>query len=157
MIHKKIALAIAVLTLSASSFACTLRYVDDPSLRTVVDRNGGYSVTDEQCEFLSQHGLALFVSGHSSIFGNNAVSTAWAEVRLTNPETGIVSNVSSTYTAANTANPSKGMSDAMLYDAVRKATATLDFVTAAQQVEAFLKKGNDSASKNKRSLNVKTR
>lgn len=133
-------LAAALLLLSSPGFACTLQFVDTQELRSVTDANGGYPVTLEQCQFLSKRGLALHVSGHASVFGGGAVATAWAQVRLTNAKLGVVSNSLGAYNSANTANPTGGTANAMLYTAIREAIARLDFVTAAQQVDAYVAK-----------------
>lgn len=128
-----------LLGLSSSCFACTLQFVDTPELRSVADAYGGYPVSENQCQFLSNRGLALHISGHASVFGG-AVSTAWAQVRLTNATMGVVSDISEGHNSANTESPTRATANAMLYDAIRQAISRLDFQTAAQQVENYLKK-----------------
>jgi len=138
-------------TWALPSMACTaFSSVEVPQVRDVAIANGGYEISDIQCQLLQRKGLVLQVIGYSKVLSGTAVS--WAEVRLKDPAIGTVSDLAGLSTFANSANGTQAFADQLLLTAIKEAIGRLNFDVAAAQIDNYRAKAlaNNSASGVKR-------
>ena len=131
-------LVAALLVLSIPSYACSFKTSDTPNIREVVRQRGGYPISDDFCNFLNQRGLALNVTGDSTVL--NSVSVAWVTVSLTKLGTGVVSDTLRLSTKVNTKVASQNFADDMLYEGIKESVSAFEFMKAANEVKAYLDK-----------------
>lgn len=131
---KKLVLSL-LLFASSSSFACTFESFEAPHLREIINADGGYRLTDNQCAFLNKNRLALDVSGEATVLAG--VSVAWAIVRVRDATTGQVSDNHRYSTNVNAGTPSQDVAQQLFVNSVRDAIRTYDFEKGARQVESY--------------------
>ncbi len=133
---KKLILTIAAISgFSGSAFACSLRTLDTPTIREVVQRHGGWPISDEKCAVLNQNKLALFVTGQATVL--SSVSIGWIELKLAHPDLNIVSDKVRYSTTVNSSKASIDAAEDLMYDSLRDAIAGLDFDAAASEVKQY--------------------
>lgn len=121
---------------TAPSYACTsFRAVEVPQVRAVAEANGGYQISDAQCDLLQQKGLVLHVVGYGSVLSGAAVG--WAEVRLQDATIGAISDQAGLSTSVNAANGTQEFADQLLVAAIKDAIVRLNFEVAAAQIDGY--------------------
>jgi hypothetical protein len=134
---KKFAFACALLV-STSAFGCSFDSSDSAHVRDVVKAHGGYPISDEQCAFLNKKGLALYVSGQSTVL--KGVAVAWAEIAVRDLKTGVISDATRRSTYVNPAEPSQDFANDLLYKAITDAISGFEFEVGADEVGKYMGK-----------------
>ena len=109
-------------------------------MRTAAEANGGYQISDSQCELLKRKNLVLHVVGYGAVL--SGVALGWAEVRLQDAAIGAISDQAGLSTFVNSANGTQEFADQLLVAAVRDAIGRMNFEVAAGQIEGYRKKAS---------------
>ncbi|MTD33544.1 hypothetical protein [Paludibacterium denitrificans] len=123
---------------SASSPACTFKTSDSDNIREIARQHGGYPISDAQCKFLNERGLALSIRGNATVL--SGVSMAWVNVSLANLKTGIKSDSYRYSNSLDTSEASQTKADDLLYSNLSDAIGAFDFATAAREMENYRNK-----------------
>ncbi len=125
--------ALLALTFPAvASAACSFKTNVLPELQQIVDLNGGYPISDEQCLQLNKENLRLAVSGDAAVI--NGISVGWVDVTVEDVKTGVTSNLHAKGTAVNGRRASSEESERLLYEALKVAMAGLDVQKALPSI-----------------------
>ncbi len=128
---KKLLVATAIGLTVSPTFACELNDVTTETLRGIVNRQGGYPVSDAQCAILNSHHLALKVSGQAAVLGG--VNIGWALVTLQNGDR-VASTKSGTSTHINRVDVgSQDTANKQFHIALQDAIDALDWKGAANE------------------------
>lgn len=134
---KKLILAIATLScLSTSAYAvCNLKVIYAPNVGKVVNQNGGWPISDENCALLNKNNMALAITGAATVLSNTSIG--WANAQVSTRDTNIVSDKNSATTTANSTHVSVVTADQLMYDSIRAAIDGLDFNAAIKEVKQY--------------------
>ncbi|MBN3761006.1 hypothetical protein [Burkholderia sp. Ac-20365] len=130
-ILKKIAFAAAAAFSCGAVMACEVPVSAPNNLVFIIQRHGGYQVSDAQCEMLQKRGLALDVDGDATVL--SGINVAWASVHIMKVN-GRTSGTSGISTMVDTHPGSQDLADDVFYDALGRALRNLDWRLAVQQV-----------------------
>lgn len=140
------AVFVCALVGAAQSVACSsFKAVEIQQVRAVAEANGGYQISDSQCDLLQRKGLVLHVIGYGSVLSGAAVG--WAEVRLQDANIGAISDQAGLSTFVNSANGTQDFADQLLLAAIKDAIVRLNFEIAAAQIDAYRQKAQSLGSR----------
>lgn len=129
---------ICALGLTAPSMACTSFKAEEvQQVSTAAEANGGYQISDSQCELLKRNSLVLHVVGYGAVLSGVAVGRA--EVRLQEAALGAISDQTGLSTFVNSAKGTQEFADQLLVAAVRDAIGRLNFEVADGQIDGYRK------------------
>jgi len=131
----KTLLVAAVVGLSAApAFSCSLMDSTTEALRNIINQQGGYPVTDEQCAMLNAHHLRIHVDGDALVL--DGVNVAWADVSVVNADH-VIATKSGVSTRINRkAVASQTVADKLFVEALAQAVNSLDWNAATGQFAA---------------------
>ncbi|AUT75507.1 hypothetical protein C2L64_44790 [Paraburkholderia hospita] len=128
----KTLLVAAIASLSAApAFSCSLQDITTEPLRNIINQQGGYPISDEQCAMLNAHYLRIHVDGDAVVL--DGVNMAWADVSVMNADH-VISTKSGVSTRINRkATPSQTVANQLFYEALQHAVNSLDWTAATGQ------------------------
>jgi len=132
---KKLAKTLLVAAIAGLStapvFSCSLQDITTEPLRNIINQQGGYPVSDEQCAMLNAHRLRIRVEGDAVVL--DGVNMGWADVSVMNAEH-VISTKSGVSTRINRkVTPSQTVANQLFYEALQHAVNSLDWNAATGQ------------------------
>ncbi|BCZ85466.1 hypothetical protein PTKU64_91410 (plasmid) [Paraburkholderia terrae] len=122
--------AVAGLT-AAPAFSCSLMDSTTDTLRNIINQQGGYPISDEQCAMLNAHRLRIHVDGDAVVL--DGVNVAWADVTVVNADH-VIATKSGVSTRINrSATPSQTVANQLFFEALEHAVRSLDWNAATGQ------------------------
>lgn len=131
---KKLLFAVPLLLpMLGTAAACEPAYSLTPQLLPMIERSGGWPLSQELCEALVKNRIAIDVDGRGVILANNAVG--WASVGLMDLDSGVVVGERQNSTQITTGTEQSTVAGQMFYKAFSAALMNLDFNTAYKQLQ----------------------
>ncbi|MEX3937514.1 hypothetical protein AB4Y32_38270 [Paraburkholderia phymatum] len=128
----KTLLVAAIAGLSAApAFSCSLQDITTEPLRNIINQQGGYPISDEQCAMLNAHHLRIHVDGDAVVL--DGVNLAWADVSVMNADHVISTNSGISTRINRKATPSQTVANQLFYAALQHAVNSLDWNAATGQ------------------------